>query len=243
MSEQFEKVLDAPNFINDYNSKINSNNKRDNQKTSCDKDEISKTDYTSQKNILVIYIKNDNNNKENGKIKKNIKKDIKKDMEVLNNKNFNKCINNDFNIESNKINIIKENNNTSGSPITLLGKKVKNNSEEIGNKAIQNDKNNKYDNGLLHLKSGIFQLNKNKNNNIIKANINNDINICDKIMENKNKNYSCIRNYNKDKCYNIDEIQLLEKTEEYKSTKYFDYNEESRKMENKLNKNFYYKFW
>ena len=240
---QMEKELDNSSFIDDYNKKLQSNNKRDIPKTSSNKQEEKTINNlsTNYANSAIIIDTSNVNLKKNKKSKKNV--EISSAKKIKNNLTQTQ---NDQDI----FELIKNNNNDSDSSVAFLGKKVKNLFDQNNNNSsgkIPNDENDN-NNGVLYIKKGKFQdKNRNRKEQVIKTNNinNNNINICEKIEKinnnNNNKNID-IHNYNNNenyKLYKIDEVELLHQTEEYKSTLYFIFNEENRKMESKFISNYY----
>ena len=242
-----EKEIENSYFIDEYNKKLQSNNKRDIQMTYINKKE-EKTIYDlSTSSAIMINTNNVNHIK---------KVESKKNSEISSIKN----IKNDLNQTKSKkdiFEIIKNNNNVTDSSVVFLGKKIKNlfaqnNNNNNSNDKIPNDEND--NNIVLNLKKVNFQdknryrkeqaIKTNNINNINNIN-NNNINICEKleIINNNNNNKNIdIHKYNNKKnykCYNIDEVELLHQTEEYKRNLYFNFNEEIRKMERKFISDYY----
>ena len=237
-----EKEIDNSSFIDDYNKKMQSNNKRDIQMTSINKKEEKAIYDLSTSSAIMITTNNVNHIK---------KEKSKKNAEISSVKN----IKNDLNQTKSKkdiFEIIKNNNNVTDSSVVFLGKKIKNlfdqnNNNNNSNGKIPNDEND--NNVVLNLKKVNFQdKNRDRKEQAIKTNIinnKNNINICEKleIINNNNNNKNIdIHKYNNKKnykCYNIDEVELLHQTEEYKRNLYFNFNEEIRKMERKFISDYY----
>jgi len=225
-----EKEIERPEFIN---NNVETNNNKIQKKNVFINIEQNSTELTSIKTDIVIPI--DNSDLDLGK-----KKESKNSKECPN-KISNKNVNNyspKNSYEYDKIINKKEDDKKSVAFPILLGKKVKHFSEENSYEKIKNNNTNNIN--LIKQKVPTLEHNKNiiENKSVIlnKTNNNNNINICEKKEENKN---SINKYYNNRKIYNnlsdIDEIELLHKTQEFRRSFFYNHFEELKKMERNLN--------
>ena len=224
-----EKEIERPEFIN---NSVETNNNKIQKKNVFINIEQNSTELTSIKTDIVIPI--DNSDLDLGKKKES--KNSKECPNKISNKNVNNYLPKKLN-EYNKIINKKEADNKSVAFPILLGKKVKHFSEENSYEKMKNNNNNI---NLIKQKVPTLQHNKNiiENKSVIsnKTNNNININICEKKEDNKN---SINKYYNNRKIYNnlsdIDEIELLHKTQEFRRSFFYNHYEELKKMERNLN--------
>ena len=224
-----EKEIERPEFIN---NNVETNNNKIQKKNVFINIEQNSTELTSIKTDIVIPIDNSDLNLGKKKESKNSKECPNK----ISNKNANNYLPKKLN-EYDKIINKKEDDNKSVAFPILLGKKVKHFSEENSYEKMKNNNNNI---NLIKQKVPTLQHNKNiiENKSVIsnKTNNNININICEKKEDNKN---SINKYYNNRKIYNnlsdIDEIELLHKTQEFRRSFFYNHYEELKKMERNLN--------
>ena len=226
-----EKEIERPEFIN---NNVETNNNKIQKKNVFINIEQNSTELTSIKTDIVIPIDNSDLNLGKKKESKNSKECPNK----ISNKNVNNYSPKNL-YEYDKIINKKEDDKKSVAFPILLGKKVKHFSEENSYEKIKNNNTNNIN--LIKQKVPTLEHNKNiiENKSVIlnkTNNNNNNINICEKKEENKN---SINKYYNNRKIYNnlsdIDEIELLHKTQEFRRSFFYNHFEELKKMERNLN--------